>query len=101
MRELTNTERTYLRKLAHSLKPVVQVGKQGLNELVINKVDQELNAHELIKVKFGDFQDQKHALAQELADQSDSALVMVIGNVAILYRAHPESDKREIVLPAS
>ncbi|MFP4438103.1 MAG: ribosome assembly RNA-binding protein YhbY [Chloroflexaceae bacterium] len=100
MQEITQTQRNYLRKLAHNLKPVVQVGRQGLSDLVIAKVNQELAAHELIKVKFVDFQDQKHELTDELVAQSDSTLVRLIGNVAILYRQHPEADKREIILPA-
>jgi RNA-binding protein len=100
MQEITQTQRNYLRKLAHHLKPVVQVGRQGLSDLVIAKVNQELAAHELIKVKFIDFQDQKHELTDELVAQSDSTLVRLIGNVAILYRQHPEADKREIILPA-
>jgi len=99
MQEITQTQRKYLRKLAHDLKPVVQVGRQGLSDLVIAKVNQELAAHELIKVKFVDFQDQKHELTDELVAQSDSTLVRLIGNVAILYRQHPEADKREIILP--
>lgn len=100
MQEITQTQRNYLRKLAHNLKPVVQVGRQGLSDLVIAKVNQELAAHELIKVKFIDFQDQKHELTDELVAQSNSTLVRLIGNVAILYRQHPEADKREIILPA-
>ncbi len=100
MQQLTQTQRKYLRKLAHNLKPVVQVGKQGLSDLVIAKVNHELAAHELIKVKFVDFQDQKHDLTGKLVAQSDSVLVLLIGNVAILYRPHPEADKREIILPA-
>jgi RNA-binding protein len=101
MQQLTQTQRNYLRKLAHHLKPVVQVGKQGLSDLLIAKVNQELTAHELIKVKFVDFQDQKQELTDELVAQSDSTLVRLIGNVVILYRPHPEADKREIILPAS
>jgi RNA-binding protein len=100
MQEITQNQRKYLRKISHDIKPVVQVGRQGLSDLVIAKVNQELAAHELIKVKFVDFQDQKHELTDELVAQSDSTLVRLIGNVAILYRQHPEADKREIILPA-
>lgn len=100
MARLSTSQRNYLRKLAHPLKPVVQIGKHGMTDLVIDKVNRELDAHELIKVKFGDFQDLKHDLLQKLADETGSELVAVIGNTAILYRAKPDPDRREIVLPA-
>lgn len=99
MKHVSTTQRKYLRKLAHPLKPVVQIGKNGLTELVIQKTQQELNAHELIKVKFVDFQDQKGELARGVAEQSDSVLIGIIGNTAILYREHPDRDQRTIVLP--
>src|ERR1700752_3998283 len=59
MKKLTNTQKQYLRRMAHELRPVVQIGKNGLTDQVHTTVDQELNAHELIKVKFVDFKDEK------------------------------------------
>jgi RNA-binding protein YhbY len=32
MKDLTNTQKQFLRRSAHDLKPVVQVGKNGLAE---------------------------------------------------------------------
>ena len=99
MKRLTNAQRAHLRRLAHHLKPVVQIGKQGLTSAVQASVDETLNAHELIKVKFMDFRDQKQELAEELVGASGSALVGMIGNIAILYRQQQEPQKRKIVLP--
>jgi len=48
---LKGSDRRHLRGLAHQLKPVVQVGKQGLIENLITTVSQALDAHELIKVR--------------------------------------------------
>ncbi len=97
---LTNNQRGYLRSMAHNLKPVVQLGKQGLTDVLIAKVDQELNAHELIKVKFLDFQDQKRDFAQIIAERTASTLVEIIGNIAVFYREHADPAEREIILPA-
>ena len=41
----------YLKGLAHSLKPVVLLGSNGLTEAVIAEIDFALNHHELIKIK--------------------------------------------------
>jgi RNA-binding protein len=99
MRQLTSAQREYLRRLAHRLKPVVQIGKQGLTEQVQHSVEQALSARELIKIKFLDFRDQKQALAESLAGAAGGVLVGLIGNIAILYRQQSDVEKRKINLP--
>lgn len=100
MQTLTNARRKYLRRMAHDLKPVVYIGKQGLSEQVRAALEHELDAHELIKVKFQDFKDQKREITQSLVEASNSALIGLIGNVAVVYRQHPDPEKRKIELPA-
>lgn len=99
MRRLTNTQKQHLRRLAHDLKPVVQIGKNGLTEQLYAALDHELSAHELIKIKFMDFRDERKALTEELAGVSGSTLVGLIGYVAILYREQADPEKRQIRLP--
>jgi RNA-binding protein len=96
---LTNKDRRYLRSLAQTLKPVVVVGKLGLTDARAGAVDRALGEHELIKVKFNDFKDDKHALVQELETRTGCAVCTVIGHVAVLYRPHPDEEKRRIELP--
>jgi RNA-binding protein len=96
---LTGTARKYLRGLAHHLKPVVHIGKAGLAPSVLSALEAALAHHELIKVRFQDCQDQKHALAQTIAQASHSTIVGSIGHVFMFYRQHPEPDKRKIRLP--
>jgi RNA-binding protein len=96
---LKGSERKHLRGLAHHLKPVVQVGKQGVIENLITSVSQALDAHELIKVKFVDHKQERHELSQEIANRTGSELAGLVGNVAILYRQHSEAEKRKIRLP--
>ena len=48
---LTSKQARQLRGLAHHLQPVVLVGDKGVTEAVIDKVDVELENHELIKVR--------------------------------------------------
>lgn len=101
MHELSNGQRQYLRRLAHDLRPLVQIGKQGLTEQALATIDRTLAARELIKVKFLDFQDEKHELSETIAAQLDTILIGVVGNVAIFYREQPDPDKRKIILPAA
>jgi RNA-binding protein len=99
MRKLSNTQKQFLRRIAHDLRPVVQIGKNGLNDQVHATIDHELNAHELIKVKFMDFKDEKRELTDDLVAATSSTLIGLIGNIAILYREQADPEKRRIRLP--
>lgn len=99
MPELTSGQRKYLRKLAHHLDPIVIVGKQGVSGTLIQAAAEALEAHELIKIRFNEFKREKKALTQQIAEETGSAVAGIIGHVAILYRPHPEEDKRRITLP--
>ena len=92
---LRGSQRSYLRGLAHRLKPVVQVGEGGIGESIISAVDQALLAHELIKVRLRSPEDKK-AAARELAERCGAELCGVVGHTVILYRAHPKEPVIEL-----
>ena len=95
---LTSAQRTRLKSLAHHLDPVVIIGKQGVTDKVIEAAQAALAAHELIKVRFNDFKEEKKTLAPEIAARAEARLVGIIGHVAILYREHSDPEKRRIKL---
>jgi RNA-binding protein len=89
--ELSERQRRHLRGLAHPLKPVVRLGAAGLTEAVAIETGRALADHELIKVKApGGDREARDALFEALAARTASALVHRIGNVAVLYRPHPQ-----------
>jgi len=89
--ELSERQRRHLRGLAHPLKPVVRLGTAGLTEAVARETERALADHELIKVKApGGDREARDALFEALAARTASALVHRIGNVAVLYRPHPQ-----------
>ncbi len=95
---LSGKQKRYLRGLAHSLSPVVQIGKQGLNDAVAAQVDAALLAHELIKVKLlteapCDLHEASSFFHQKLA----ALEAQKIGRTLVIYRAHPKEP--EIRLP--
>lgn len=100
MESLSSFQRQYLKGIAHHLKPVVQIGKNGLTDQLLTAVDIALNTHELIKIKFLDFQDRKKELFQEITEKCHGEPVGLVGNVAILYRQQADLAKRKITLPA-
>lgn len=96
MEKLNSTARKYLRSLAHHLKPVVMVGKNGMSEKLTESVDAALADHELIKVKFLEFKENKEEIARTLAEVTGSEIAGIIGNMVIFYREHPQPEKRKI-----
>ncbi len=99
MRKLNYDQARYLKKLAHGLKPVIQIGKRRLAESVMQSIERALDDHELIKVKFVDYKDEKRELSGLIAERTGSIVVGTIGNVSILYRENPDEEKRKIHLP--
>jgi len=102
METLKGFEKKYLRGLAHDLKPVVLIGKDGITDRIVRAADEGLSQHELIKIKFNDFKEknQKETLAGELVVRTGSAQIGMIGHTAILYRPQTDPAKRRIRLPA-
>jgi RNA-binding protein len=96
---LSSSQREALKRQAHHLKPTVYVGKQGVTPAVVKTTDEVLLAQELIKVKFNDRKDEKRELSDTLAGETRAQVVGILGNIATLYRQHPEEEKRRIDLP--
>jgi RNA-binding protein len=96
---LSGADRKYLRALAHHLDPLVQIGKSGLAPNVLAAIAQAFEHHELIKIRFLDFKEQKRELARIIAQQSNSELVGMIGHVGLFYRQHPDPEQRQIHFP--
>ena len=89
--KLTNSERRRLKADAQRLKATFKIGKHGLSAAFLQGLDEALNHSELIKVKFDEFKEQRKALAPVLAEKTRSELLMLVGNVAVLFRKRPET----------
>ncbi len=101
MTQLKGFQKKYLRGLAHAIKPTVMIGQRGLTETVLRSAEEALDTHELIKVKFIEFKEkeQKEEITGRLEDHTGALRVGMIGHTAILYRPHPDPEKRSITLP--
>ena len=79
----------YLKKLAHDLNPIIQIGKDGLSDNLLETIDQALKAHELIKISV--LQNNSDITAYNRCE-----FVFKIGRQLIFYRT---SKNRKIILP--
>lgn len=91
--ELNQQNRKKLKALAHSLKPVVIIGQQGLKETIHNEIELALDFHQLIKVKIsGADKEARTVLADTLSQKHNAYHVQTIGNIIILYRQNKKKD---------
>jgi len=87
---LTNRQKRILKAKAHSLDPLVQIGKNGVTPEQIETIKTRLESHELIKIKFNDYKSQKEPLSKEITQKTGSELVSIIGNILIVYKRRTE-----------
>jgi RNA-binding protein len=97
---LTSKQRSYLRSLGNTLDPVLQVGKNGVDESFIRQVNETLEARELIKITVlkNSLVDARES-CDTICDELNAEPVQVIGNRFIIYRRAKE--KPSIELPSA
>lgn len=96
---MTTKQRAYLKSLAMTMDPILQIGKSSLTPENTAAIDEALAARELIKIHvLQNCLDDPKALAQIVAERTHSEVVQVIGKKIVLYRPGKD-DKKKIVLP--
>lgn len=92
-------QRAYLRGEANSMNVMLQVGKDGITEAVIEQVEETIDSKELIKIRVLDnsLYNTKDA-AYEIAEAVDAEVIQVIGSVIVLFRQ--DEDNSQYNLPS-
>ena len=95
---LTGKQKRYLRAIGTTLNPIIQIGKSGVSESVVNSLDEALTARELVKTRVlkNCLEDTK-AIAFELSRLSSAHLVQIVGRNILFYRR--SENKPSIELP--
>jgi len=101
MPELSGFQRKYLKGLAHRLKPVVSIGQKGLTDSSIAAIEDALDTHELIKIRFLDMKEkaQKASAAHDIETACSCDVVGKVGHIIIVYRQHADPKKRKVSVP--
>lgn len=103
MNKLKGFQKKYLRGIAHDLNPVVLIGHNGLTAQVIKSIDEALDIHELIKIKFNSFKEkeQKNQINDEIEKATGAELAGLVGHVAVFFRRNREKENQKVFLPSS
>lgn len=95
---MTSKQRAYLKGLAMTMDPILQIGKSSVTPEMVASVDEALEARELIKLHMlKNCFDDCNEVAQTLAERTRSQVVQVIGKKIVLYRE--SKTKKKIELP--
>ena len=96
---MTSKQRAYLKGLAMTMDPILQLAKGGLTPENTAAVEEALAARELIKISvLQNCLEDPREMAQVLAERTRSQVVQVIGKKIVLYR-EGKKDKKKIILP--
>lgn len=95
---LTNSTISKLKSLAQKLEPLLALGKAGATDAFLKSLDEALGQHELVKLKFAAFKDERKTLAPQLAEKTNSHLIWIVGHVAVFYRQQTDPAKRKVTL---
>jgi len=101
MKKLKGHQKKYLRSLAHSLKPVVLIGQGGLTDPVLKTIEEALEIHELIKIRFNEHKDKKSKdnMATVIEKTSGCERVGNIGHTMTFFCQNSDPEKRKITIP--
>lgn len=95
---MTSKQRAYLKSLAATLEPIIQIGKASLTPELTISVSEVFHTRELIKLNvLKNCLDEPKELAQILGERTHSQVVQVIGKKIVLYKPFKENPK--ILLP--
>jgi RNA-binding protein len=94
---LNSKQRRYLKQLCHHLKPLMQMGKDGASPKFIKELDEQLDHHELLKIRIlNNCEWEKSAIEDALA-KAEITLVQRVGHVMTVFKLKEEDP--EITLP--
>lgn len=97
---LTSKQRAHLKSLASTMRPIMQVGKEGISENLVISLSDALEARELIKIALLPAAGEDGGnLAENLAELLHAEPVAVIGRKAVFYRRSGRQDIDHIELP--
>lgn len=94
---MTSKQRAYLKGLAMTMDPIINVGKSSVTPELITSVDEAIEKRELIKISvLKNCLDDPKIIAQTIAERTRSQVVQVIGKKIVLYRMNKKKPKIEL-----
>ena len=91
--QLTSAQKRYLKQLAHHLKPLMQIGKDGVSPPFVKQLLEQLDAHELIKLRvLNNCESTREEIEAPLL-AADVALIQKVGHVYTVFKQRPRDSQ--------
>lgn len=95
---MNSKQRAYLKGLAMTMEPVMNIGKASLTPEVCEAIREVIDKRELVKLHvLKNCMDDPNELARTVAERTKSEVVQVIGKKIVLYKE--SKDDKKIILP--
>ncbi|TXH55421.1 MAG: YhbY family RNA-binding protein [Bacteroidia bacterium] len=93
---ISSKERAYLRKISHGVEPVVRIGKEGIDDNLIESVANAVKKREIVKVKILQNSEVKadREVGEMIAHRAEAIFVDSIGKILIFFK--PDNKKGKI-----
>ena len=89
---MNSKKRAFLKKKAHNLEPMGRIGKDGLNENIIQSILDAIDSRELLKVKIlQNCEEEKGTIYSKLMDVKDFEVVGMIGRTIIIFKENKDN----------
>lgn len=78
-----------LKSEAHQISPILNIGKNGVTDALIEELNKQIKANRLVKIrilKSAEEEKDVKAIADEIAEATRSTLIEVRGRTVVLYR---------------
>lgn len=96
--ELTGKQKSHLRSMAQTIKPLFQIGKDGLTEAIRKNVRDYLLKNELMKISILETAPAEASDFVPYFEEMGMTVVQIIGRQVVLYKRNPKLEDG-IVLP--
>lgn len=94
---MTSKQRAYLKSLAMTMDPIINIGKLSVTPELVASVDEAIEKRELIKLGvLKNCIDDPKVIAETIAERTKSQVVQVIGKKIVLYRKNQKKPKIEL-----
>ena len=95
--KLRGKQKRYLRSEAHHLKPIFQIGKDGLSEVWLDEVLKALDKRELLKVNvLQNSLVEVEEVKEFIENNSDAQGIQTIGNLLVLFKKSGKAKNQKI-----
>lgn len=93
--EFRGKQKQYLKKEAHHMNPLFQVGKGGLNEEMLYQIGEALEKRELLKIALLQNTDEEtDAVAAVIEEKLRATVVQQIGRTLVLFKPSSKEKNR-------